>query len=176
MSDIHAYAQVVFQAVYVFCICYAVISDFTKLTIPNWIPITLVAAFALFALLNLDASNVLQHLIVAAIIFCVGVGFFVAGWIGGGDVKLLTAVTLWMGLEAAFSFVIPMAALGAGLAFLLFTVNRYADELQPRASGNWLIRRLLELAQSGRCPYGVAIGIAALVPNAAPIWQMPAGL
>ncbi len=173
MSDMHALVQMLFQAVYVFCICYAIISDFTKLTIPNWIPVVLVAGFALFAILNLDVSHVWPHLFIAAGIFCLGVAFFVAGWIGGGDVKLLTAVILWMGPRAAQSFVLPMAVLGAVLAGALFTVNRYSDQLRPLASGNWLVRRLLELAQSGRCPYGVAIGIAALIPNAAPIWQMP---
>ena len=27
-----------FQALFVFCVCYAIVSDFTRLTIPNWIP------------------------------------------------------------------------------------------------------------------------------------------
>ena len=85
----------------------------------------------------------------------------------------MTAVTLWMGTQAAPTFAAHHGGPRRGLAGVLFTVNRYADQLEPYAQSNWLVRRLLELAQSGRCPYGVAIGIAALVPNAAPIWHAP---
>jgi Flp pilus assembly protein protease CpaA len=38
-----------FQILFVFCMCYAVVSDFRELLIPNWIIVTLVAAFPLFA-------------------------------------------------------------------------------------------------------------------------------
>ena len=174
MSAALPYLHILFQALFVFCVCYAIVSDFTRLTIPNWIPVTLVAAFAVYAPIYITTTSIPSHLYMAGGIFALGVGFFVAGWMGGGDVKFMTAVTLWMGTQGAPTFAIIMAALGAGLAGILFTVNRYADQLEPYAQSNWLVRRLLELAQSGRCPYGVAIGIAALVPNAAPIWQPPA--
>lgn len=163
MSDISAVTNVLFQAVYVFCICYAIVSDITNLTIPNWIPVTLVAAFALFAVLNFDASTTLRHLYIAGIVFCLGVGFFVAGWIGGGDVKMLTAVMLWIGARDAPAFALLMAGLGAALAGALFTVNRHSEALEPLAPRNWVVRRSLKLAKLGRCPYGVAIGIAGLV-------------
>jgi prepilin peptidase CpaA len=169
MSDLSFASHVLFQAVYVFCVCYAIVSDFSTLKIPNWIPVTLVAAFALFAVVYLDASTILRHLYIAAIVFALGVGFFVAGWIGGGDVKLLTAVTLWIGQQHAPAFVLLMALLGAALAGGLYTVNRYADELEPYAARSWLMRRLLQMATSGRCPYGVAIGIAGLA-RAVGIW------
>jgi prepilin peptidase CpaA len=171
MSDIHAVILTLFQAVYVFCICYAIISDFTKLTIPNWVPLVLVAAFVPFALAYIDAGSLPRNLLVAATIFGLGVIFFALGWIGGGDVKLLTATTLWIGAQGAPQFVIIMAGLGAAMAGALFTINHYSDELGAMMPGNWLVRRLLELARSGRCPYGVAIGIAGLVPNAGALWQ-----
>ncbi len=174
MSDLHTVMLTLFQAVYIFCICYAIITDFTKLTIPNWVPLVLIAAFVPFALLFLDASSMPRNLLIAGAIFALGVVFFALGWIGGGDVKLLTATTLWIGAEAAPQFVIIMAVLGGALAAALFTINHYSDQLSALMPRNWLVRRLLELAQSGRCPYGVAIGIAALVPNAQALWQMGA--
>ncbi len=174
MSAALPYLHILFQALFVFCVCYAIVSDFTRLTIPNWIPVTLVAAFAAYAPIYISTAGIPSHLYMAGGIFALGVGFFVAGWIGGGDVKFMTAVTLWMGSQGAPTFAIIMAALGAALAGILFTINRYADQLEPYAQSNRLVLRLLELARSGRCPYGVAIGIAALVPNAAPIWQAPA--
>jgi prepilin peptidase CpaA len=170
MSEVHAYIQMLFQAVYIFCLCYAVLTDVTKLTIPNLVPLVLVGAFALFAALNLDASSVVRHLSIAGVVLGLGVGFFVAGWIGGGDVKLMTAVTLWMGMQGTPQFVLIMALIGAALAAGLFTVNHYSDQLHALAPRSRLIGHVLELARSGRCPYGVAIGIAGLVPNTGPIW------
>ncbi|NJS13989.1 MAG: hypothetical protein HC788_04455, partial [Sphingopyxis sp.] len=57
----------------------------------------LVVLFVVYAALRLDLSTVKEHLVLAGIVFAVGFVSFVVGWIGGGDVKLLTALTLWAG-------------------------------------------------------------------------------
>jgi prepilin peptidase CpaA len=176
MSDIHGFVPLLFQALFVFCVCYAIVSDFTRLTIPNWIPLVLVGAFVPFALLYVDPNGLPRHLLMAGVVFCLGFVFFALGWIGGGDVKLLTAVTLWVGAPAAPQFVMIMAVLGAALAGALFTINHYSDEISAWVPRNWLVRRLLELAQTGRCPYGVAIGIAGLTSGGGALWQTHAVL
>lgn len=174
MSGAHDAMLILFQATYVFCLCYAIVSDFTKLLIPNWIPIVLVAAFALFAVLYLTGNSILWHLVLATAVFCLGFAFFAAGWIGGGDVKFLTAITLWMGQEAAYSFVFLMALLGGGLALCLLTIKRYSHVFRYWAPRNRLIGRLVDLAEAGRCPYGVAIGVAGLVPTTKAVWLLSA--
>ena len=171
MSLLNDVVVLALQAVFVFCVCYAVVSDFTRMLIPNWIPLTLVGAFAVFAMLYLDGDAVLRHLGLAAVVFVLGVVFFVAGWIGGGDVKLMTAVMLWIGPQAATSYVIVMAVLGAVLALTLLALRRYSNVYRAWAPNNWLVNRMVDMAEAGYCPYGVAIGIAALVPSAASIWQ-----
>jgi prepilin peptidase CpaA len=174
MSGAHDAMLLLFQATYVFCLCYAIISDFTKLLIPNWIPALLVTAFALFALIYLTSNGVLGHLFLAGVVFCLGFAFFAAGWIGGGDVKLLTAITLWMGSEAAFGFVLVMAMLGSALALGLLAIKKYSNVFRYWAPRNWLVGRLVDLAESGRCPYGVAIGVAGLVPTTKAVWLLGA--
>jgi prepilin peptidase CpaA len=164
-----------FQAVFVFCLCYAVISDFTRLLIPNWIPLVLIGAFALFAPIYLDLDAVLDHLIYAGLVFALGFAFFAAGWVGGGDVKLMTATMLWIGGDGAMTFVLLMAILGGGLTLLLLTFKKYTNVLRAWAPRNWLIGRLVDLAESGQCPYGVAIGIAALIPTTGSVWLLNTG-
>src|SRR5262245_1662757 len=103
------------QAAYAFCICYAIVSDFTRLRIPNWIPLALTAAFVVYAVLALDQAAILDRVLLSACVFLVGLGLFAAKWLGGGDVKLLAAIALWTGLESMAPFLMLMSALGAGL-------------------------------------------------------------
>lgn len=73
-------------------------------------------------------------------------GFFALRWMGGGDVKLLAALALWVRPALFLELVIAMAIIG-GLLTLAF--------------GAWHIAR----RQRDRLaiPYGVAIAAAALV-------------
>ena len=115
--EISAATLLCIQAAFVFCVCYAIVSDFTRLRIANWIPATLTALFLVYAVLRLDLSAFKDHLILAGIVFVVGFVSFVAGWIGGGDVKLLTALTLWAGPSHGPDLLI-MTTLGGGVMAL----------------------------------------------------------
>lgn len=150
------------QAAFVFCICYAVVSDFTRLRIANWIPATLVVLFLAYAVLKLDVSAFKAHLLLAAIVFALGFGMFVLGWIGGGDVKLLTALTLWAGPSHGADLLV-MTTLGGGLmafALILLRSSTQARMLMPTAGP---FGRIRSFAERGVCPYGLAMGAAALV-------------
>jgi prepilin peptidase CpaA len=150
------------QAAFVFCICYAIVSDFTRLRIANWIPATLTALFLVYALLRLDLSTFKDHLVLAGIVFALGFASFVFGWIGGGDVKLLTALTLWAGPSHGPDLLI-LTTLGGGLmafALLLLRNSTRARLLMPTAAP---FRRIRSFAERGVCPYGLAMGAAALV-------------
>lgn len=150
------------QAAFVFCVCYAIVSDFTRLRIANWIPATLTVLFLIYAVLRLDVSTFKDHLMLAGIVFVAGFVSFVLGWIGGGDVKLLTALTLWAGPSYGPDLLI-MTTLGGGLmafALLLLRNSAQARMLMPTAAP---FRRIRSFAERGVCPYGLAMGAAALV-------------
>lgn len=155
---------------YIFCLCFAVVSDFRTLIIPNWVSIALIALFAVFAAMHLDMRSTLAHLAVAGVVFAVALVFFLAGWMGGGDVKLLTAAALWMGPFRAAEFTVIMALLGAGLAVSLILLRQYEWVLRSPIGQQAVIRRLGDLARAGECPYGVAIGVAALIASPPMLW------
>lgn len=138
----------------------AALSDVTSFTIPNRISALLIAAFfpAMLALgrpfgeMGVDAA-------VCFVALLAGMGMFAAGWIGGGDAKLLAAASLWLGVPAMPIFLIVTALAGGGLAMLLMNVR--SPWVQPYLSGapSWLSR----LATPGAdVPYGVAIATGAL--------------
>jgi prepilin peptidase CpaA len=155
-----------FQSVYVVCICYTVVSDFRTLTIPNSIVITLASTFAAFAAVYLDPGTIPVHVGVAAFLFLLFLAFFVAGWVAGGDVKFIAAIGLWMDLEQAMNFVLLTALLGSLLALALLQIKRYGFLAHGALGNNPLFQRMSTLAEHSQCPYGVAIGIAALLSSA----------
>ncbi len=111
------------QAAFVFCICYAIVSDFTRLRIANWIPATLTALFLVYAVIRLDVSTFGAHLMLAGMVFAFGFVSFVLGWVGGGDVKLMTALTLWAGPSLGPDLLI-LTTLGGGImAFALLLLR-----------------------------------------------------
>jgi prepilin peptidase CpaA len=152
-----------FQALFVFCMCYAVVSDFRELLIPNWIVATLVAAFPFFAVFYLEPLTVLWHFLIALVVLVFATAFFAVNWIGGGDVKLMTGAALWAGPQHIASFLLAMSALGFLIAIVLMLLRTYGTLIAGVVPNNWLLRRLQVLAREGQCPYGVAIGAAGIV-------------
>jgi len=150
----------------------AAFRDVVSFTIPNWIPLAVAALFPVAALVGgLALPTAGLHLAVGFAALVAGMAMFALGWIGGGDAKLLAAVTLWLGWPASLTFVLATALVGGGLAVALLTVRsgplRPVVLLGPR----WLVR----LSDPGEgAPYGVAIAAGALM--ALPLSPLAGGL
>jgi prepilin peptidase CpaA len=153
------------QSIYILCICYTIVSDFRNLLIPNWIIITLTSTFFLFAAVKMEPVSILTNVGIAAVVFLFFAAFFVAGWVAGGDVKFIASVALWMGLEHVGNFLLLTALLGSLMALMLLQVKKYGFLVSGGLGNNWLFRRVSALAESSQCPYGVAIGVAALLSS-----------
>lgn len=85
------------------------------------------------------------QLALAACVFALFAFMFAMGWMGGGDVKLLTALSLWLPLAAMLKLLVVMSLLGGVLTLALLAVHR-----------------LRRLRSSPEVPYGVAIACAGL--------------
>jgi|SRR5215510_4068582 len=152
-----------FQILFVFCMCYAVVSDFRELLIPNWIIVTLIAAFPFFAVLHLQPQTALWHILIALVVLAFTTVFFTLNWLGGGDVKLMTGAALWAGPKHIAMFLLATSALGFLIAIVLLGLRSYGNLIAAVLPDNSLLRRLQTLAQEGQCPYGAAIGVAGIV-------------
>ncbi|MGD9967752.1 MAG: prepilin peptidase [Hyphomonadaceae bacterium] len=137
---------------------YAACSDIARLIIPNWVSIALVALFPVAAFVGGAAIfDVGMHLLFGLGVLAIGFVLFQFNVLGGGDAKLLAAVSVWTGMAAAIPFIVWTTVAGGMLALALLT----ARQLIPAGSYPGFVDHLLK-KQNG-IPYGVAIMIGALM-------------
>ncbi len=92
---------------------------------------------------------------------------WVAGGIGGGDVKLAAAVAIWVGLESMIRYALAVAAAGGVVALAMYLSSRKAIRQEVRT--NLTLAALqqtlptVEVPAAGRAsvPYGLAIAAGA---------------
>ena len=150
----------IFALIFVCCVLYAMISDYSQLRVPNSVSIILIAAFAVFALLG-GAGKVWPHLLVAGLVFALFFAFFAMGWVKAGDVKLLSALMLWAGPGQAMRFTLLFAIFGGIFAAALLAL-RFALPYLPILADLPVTSKISRWARRGVFPYGIAIGAAAL--------------
>jgi prepilin peptidase CpaA len=123
----------------------AVVTDWRSRIIPNWLN----GGVALLAIpfwwasgLSLWPDVALQVGIALAVlaVFTVALHF---GQMGGGDVKMLAALALWLPLGALFELIVIMSLAGGVLTIAMLIPHR-----------------LLKKAGSPEIPYGIAIAFA----------------
>ena len=96
-----------------------------------------------------------QLALAAAMLLLFGLAF-ARGWMGGGDVKMIVALSLWMPLGQFLSLLIVMSLGGGVLTAAMLLVRA------------WRSRRRDD-APPMEVPYGVAIAVAALISLREPI-------
>lgn len=155
-----------FSAVTVFtgAMVFSAAMDVARMEISDRVVILLLAGFAILAPLSGWSLEEIGWSIGAAmLVFFASVAFFALGWVGGGDGKLATVVTLWLGAQNALPFVTTTAVVGGVFALALLFFRKLALP-SSWAARPWVTR--LHASGAG-IPYAVAIGLAALIvlPN-----------
>lgn len=146
----------------------AALGDWSRFTIPNRLSLAMTGLWAVHALLLVAQGRpmigVVWAAVMALVIFLIGFAMFAAGLLGGGDVKMLSAATLWAAPDYALQFILIVTISGAllGLAFLVPGLgNRAAEQASaddlpadPTATGTVAAQRL-----GRKMPYGLAIAV-----------------
>jgi prepilin peptidase CpaA len=125
----------------------AAATDLRRREIPHWVVIAIAAlapAFWWATGLPLWPDIALQ-LGVAMIVFALFAAAFAMGWMGGGDVKLLGALALWLPWQAVAAMLVIMSFAGGVLTIAMVAWSR-----------------LRRPGHSPEIPYGVAIAFAGL--------------
>ncbi len=139
---------------------YAASSDMLTMRIANWLVLALVAAYVVLALVaQVPLVEIGISAAFAVAVLVIAFAFFAFGWIGGGDAKLVSAITLWVGMGLALPYLIYAALLGGALTMLLLVVRRYPLPLML-AGVPWIER--LHDNKTG-VPYGIALAVAGLL-------------
>lgn len=127
--------------------------------IRNAVVVFLAAAYAALApLTGMGLAEIGESAGFAALVLLCMFALFSAGWIGGGDAKLIAVVALWLGAGNAGLFLLWVAAFG-GLLTVAILQLRSVRLPAPCLSVTWIAR--LRAPKSG-IPYGAAIASAAL--------------
>lgn len=132
----------------------AALTDLSELRIPNRICVAIVGLYPAYVLAGGAAVDWQGAIVAAAVVFALASIWFMCGWMGGGDVKLLSAIALWAGPVHAFGFLYTTILLGGGMALLMMGTVRFAMAGVCQRFGATAIHdRLLDRS----IPYGVAI-------------------
>lgn len=156
---------------------YAAAQDFRHYVISNRTVMGVTALFALFMVAQLllpEPARLLaaplEHLwkavVLAVVVFAGAAGLFAAGAMGGGDVKLLAAVTLWAGPQWTAPFLL-LTALAGGLVTLVMLLHALSrpgraaavQAISTSPNLNFLRTRM----QNVKVPYGLGISCGGLM-------------
>jgi len=173
---------VLYGTLAILLLLYAALHDLAARTVPNWLPLC-VLALGVFA-------RVLDHtletgLIIAAATFAVLFAIWVLGYMGGGDVKLWAATALLIPpqLRPELNFFLLVFLLGGllGIIYLamwpLLRRRRPAPAPRLAPSRRGLLRRALRaeawrIGRRGPLPYACAISAGAIV-SLLPLLSLP---
>lgn len=137
----------------------AATTDLRRREIDNWLNAAIALAAPLYWLAaGLDWVTVLFQLILALVTFMVACMLFAMRQMGGGDVKLLSALALWFVPGSFVQLIVIMGVIGgaASIAMAVFNMERQAGE----ALRNTISTLVAALWVMGACAlgYGAATG------------------
>ncbi|GAA0779682.1 peptidase [Roseibium denhamense] len=148
-------------SIFPFLVAFGGISDLFTMTIRNGVSILLIAGFCVVALFaGLPAYGWGVHALGLIVIFVPFFICFAAGWMGGGDVKFISAIALWIGYSQQLGiFILLVAIYGMILTFGLLLLRNRLIVPEFLLRQEWFAR--LYSRESG-IPYGIAIAAAGL--------------
>lgn len=138
-----------------------IVLDAWKYIIPNWLVGLVVLLWPVMLYMSGWATDWKMGLAAGAGMFAVGFALFSLKLMGGGDVKLLAALSLWTGVAALADFLLFTALLGGALTVLLLAVRPLMARVSPAKAMAGTLPRLL--TKGAPVPYGLAIAVAFLV-------------
>ena len=129
----------------------AAVTDLRRFLIPNSLVVALLALWPFWVALS-GFPPIGGALLCALAVFILGAGLFTFGFMGGGDVKLLTVLALWAGMDGLLLLLTSVA----GGALSVLWVSRWRHRIAP------LIGWAEGLRDNKHIPYGVAIAAGGL--------------
>jgi prepilin peptidase CpaA len=127
----------------------AAVEDAARYRISNITSLVVLAAAICGAILAGPSWALWQNGVVFLVILVLGTAAFQARWLGGGDVKLFAATSLWFDFSSAVWFV-AFVFIAGGLVAVAYLATRPC-RVRSRSKG-----------KQTRVPYGVAIAVGTL--------------
>jgi prepilin peptidase CpaA len=103
----------------------AALIDVRERRIPNWLTGGVAALYPIYVLVSPIAIAWAVALAVTFAVFLFGLVLFARQVIGGGDVKLIAAITLWAGVDHLALFALVTSLVGGALALVGLWYQRW---------------------------------------------------
>ncbi len=143
---------------------WAAVSDFRSFTIPNRVSLCILILYPAHVMSYPAPVFWMASLGMAAIVFAVGCLLFALKAMGGGDVKLLAATTMWAGPTYIFEYFVVTGTAGLILAIIFAARTALAEDAS--AERRTLLGAVADIRHVPimklTIPYGVAISAAGL--------------
>ncbi len=169
---IHLAYSVVF---FLFCLAviYGAICDIKTYTIPNTVSYGLIIIFGFYAALvwfntpsmphlGFYITPILSNVAYGLVVFIFFVVFWKLRWVGGGDVKFISAVSLFMGLDDVLAFVVLLSLIAVLMLFILKSIIFWNPYFRAGKLPKF-IKTMLEKIEEKAIPYGLPAALAALI-------------
>lgn len=137
----------------------AAVSDLLTYKIPNKLNLAIGLSFFAYALIaQIDPFEIAHRVIWATVVFFVAAQMFNFGWMGGGDVKMIPMVMLWIP-HTLYLELLSVIAIYGGILTIVILVMRAIPMPVFTVGWAWLDRIH---AQEKKIPYGIAIALGAV--------------
>lgn len=137
------------------------ITDFTRFTIPNRLVLAFIVLYPVMLVALGSRPEWYWDIAIAVGMFLLGFVIFSLKLMGGGDVKLLAASSLYVGKEAFLYFVIGVALWGGALALGLLVAREIVPYIYMKLGKK--ADTIPQVFTAGQpAPYGLAIAVSFL--------------
>lgn len=143
-------------------------SDLFSMSISNKVSLVLIIAFVIFALvIGMDLNTILWHFLTFIVVLTIGFTLFALNIIGGGDAKLAASTALWLGWAHTGPYILLASFIGG---LLTLVILRFRSQVIPEKFNTmgWVLR--LHDQKEG-IPYGIALGISAMLTYPSTPWM-----
>ena len=113
----------------------AAITDLRERRIPNWLTGGVAALYPVYLMLSPSPVAWPSALALALLVGLLGLVLFARALVGGGDVKLIAAVTLWAGLDHFAAFALVTALTGGLLGLACLWYQRWSGLILAHLAG-----------------------------------------
>jgi prepilin peptidase CpaA len=138
--------QTIILAGFATCVIGAAINDVRKFEIADIWSILILFLYVCHAAI-IHPDSYVSHVAAPLIVFAGAAGLFALGWMGGGDVKLITAIAAWTGLEGLPALLMGTVLSGGVLALVIIGARARLTGAPDRT----------RVARETQVPYAVAI-------------------
>jgi prepilin peptidase CpaA len=144
-------------------LAWAAVGDALTYRIPNLLPALVAAGFAALACFE-PLSFLVGGVLTGLAVFAVGALLFARRLMGGGDVKLLAATSLWCGPEQLTTYALVISGAAVALAvFMLTPLGRLLPPPPAKLAGSWgTAAGGPERGARQPMPFGVAVAAGGL--------------